>query len=175
MIKHIIIIKNSTILLIIGTNLWIFFCCEKKDPCQKKFLRLVYALKFNTDIFPGLSCHLIIWEKYRFVLGLYCMGCRIFFDKASKSKKCQNGCFSEKFWPKSGQLKELFSFFCIICTIFILINLCLMWINRNYWNYMYFKNWPWNRNWTLTVLLVIFGLVDSKMCSHVFLKLSNSD
>ena len=54
------------------------------------------------------------------------MDSRIFFDKASKSKKCQNGCFSEKNRPKSGQLMGIFSFFCIICTKYTLINLCLM-------------------------------------------------
>ena len=124
--KYNIIIKNKTILLIISMNLQVFFCCEKNDPCQKKFYRLVYALKFNTDSFPGLSCHLIIRENYRFVLGVYCMDSRIFFDKASKSKKCQNGCFSEKNRPKSGQLMGIFSFFCIICTKYTLINLCLM-------------------------------------------------
>ena len=124
--KYNIIIKNKTILLIISMNLQVFFCCEKNDPCQKKFYRLVYALKFNTDSFPGLSCHLIIRENYRFVLGVYCMDSRIFFDKASKSKKCQNGCFSEKNRPKSGQLMGIFSFFCIICTKYTLINLCSM-------------------------------------------------
>ena len=155
MTKYNLIIKIEAILLIIGINLWGFFSCEKNRPSSKKFYRLVYAIKLNTDSFLGLPCHLTIRENYRFVFEVYYMGCRIFLTSPLRQKKCQNGCFSEKCWPKSGQLMGSFSFFCIICTKYILINLCLMWNNRNYWNSMYFKNWPWNRNWTLTVLLNI--------------------
>ena len=132
--KYYLIIKIVTILLIIGMKIWFFFCCQKNRPLSKKVHRLVYALKLNTDNFLGLPCHLTIWENYRFVLRVYYMACRIFFDKAPKPKKCQNGCFSEKCWPKSGQFMGNFSFFYIICTKFILINLCVIWIPRNYWN-----------------------------------------
>ena len=66
----------------------------------------------------------------------------------------QNGCFSEKFWIKSGQLIAFFSLMYYFA-LNIIINLCVIWINRNYWNSLYFQNWSWNPNRTLMVLLVL--------------------
>ena len=154
--KYNLIRKIETILLIIGMKLWFFFCCQKIDPCPKKFHRLVYALKLNIDSFLRLPCHLTIPENYRFVLKVYYMGCGFFFDKASLSKKCQNDCFSEKFWPKSGQLPKCVHFLVLFCTKYIMINLFVIRITRNYWNSIYFNNWSWNHNLTLMVLLVLY-------------------